>query len=87
MWMRKGKNMISVNGEKIVLEGSKEVLRAETAYMLSILRSRLYSQGYGPGTVNNEISMITTAAQVFSPDRLRSDAKMIAESERLSKRQ
>lgn len=79
--------MISVNGDKLVLEGSKEVLQTEAAYMIGILRSRLLSKGYGPETVKHEIAGIVTASERFPPDRLRSDAKMTAERELLKRRQ
>lgn len=78
--------MISVNGDKLVLEGPKEVLSAEAAFMIGILRSRYSSQGYGPETVNHEMAGIMTAAERFHPDRLRSDAKMIAEREQLKRK-
>lgn len=75
--------MIKVNGGKAELIGSDETLGRELAYLIGLYRSRVSCQGHSDVFVGDILDNILSDAKVYDLERLRSEARAQADSERL----
>lgn len=72
--------MVSVNGAKLVLDGTDGLILKELSYLLCVVKSRMSSRGiYTQEQIDDVIKNAVSNAEFCELDDLRSDAKMAAE--------
>jgi hypothetical protein len=75
--------MIKVDGSKITLDGTDDVLVHELSFLLGTFRSRLASRGENSRYTDHLIDKAVCNASLYSVDYLRADARMYADSYKL----
>lgn len=78
--------MINVDGQNIVLGGTDGVLLKELSYLIGVLHMRIVSRGvHSSNAVTDAVANAVSNGEAYQLDDLRSDARMVAEKERLGK--